>query len=90
MRTVNVGFYAGADPGGARRAGERYQKEWSGRVPADNTRTGMLRGLVRESVAMVAAYRDAGAEQLNIAVRAGPYDWDALAAFAQDVMPQFR
>ena len=34
-------------------------------------------------------YRDAGAEQLNIALRAGPYDWDGLAAFAQDVMPRF-
>jgi hypothetical protein len=37
----------------------------------------------------VAAFRDAGAQQLNIAVRAGPYDWDALAAFAETVMPAF-
>ena len=45
---------------------------------------------VMPSAATVAAYRDAGAEQLNIALRAGPYDWAALGAFAQDVMPQFR
>jgi hypothetical protein len=29
-------------------------------------------------------------EQLNIAVRAGPYDWEALAAFAENVMPAFQ
>jgi len=89
-RTINVGFYLGADAKGAAHADERFRAEWSGTVPADNTRTGMLRGLARDASGMVAAYRDAGAEQLNIALRAGPYDWDALAAFAQDVMPQFR
>ena len=85
-RTVNVGFYMGANDSGARRGQERFQREW----PANETRTGFLRGTSRESGATVAAYRDAGAEQLNIALRSGPYDWDALAAFAEDVMPQFR
>jgi len=89
-RTVNVGFYMGADAKGATRAEERYRTEWSGTVPADNTRTGMLRGLARDASEMVAAYRDAGVAQLNIAVRAGPYDWDALAAFAEDVMPNLQ
>jgi len=37
----------------------------------------------------VASYADAGADRINIAVREGPYDWDALEAFASDVMPQF-
>ena len=89
-RTVNVGFYLGADPKGAGRADERYRKEWSGRVPADNPRTGFLRGLARDATALVSGYRDAGVDQLNIALRAGPYDWDALSSFARDVMPQFR
>src|SRR6266852_8839527 len=44
-RTINVGFYLGADAKGAARADERFRTEWSGTVPADNTRTGMLRGL---------------------------------------------
>jgi hypothetical protein len=39
---------------------------------------------------MVAAYRDAGVERLNIALREGPYDWDALTAFADAVLPAFR
>jgi hypothetical protein len=38
---------------------------------------------------MVAAYRDAGAHRLNIAFRQGPYDWDALHAFATEVLPAF-
>ena len=88
-RTVNVGLYLGADARGAARAQERYESEWSGRVPADNTRTGFLRGLVRDAGTMIAAYRDAGVEQLNIAVRMGPYDWDALAAFAE-LMTEYR
>ncbi len=74
----------------AARAEERFREEWSGRVPADNSRTGFLRGLARDAIGMVAGYRNAGVDQLNIAVRSGPYDWDALAAFAEEVMPSFR
>jgi len=76
----------GADDAGARRGQERFQKEWG----ANESRTGFLRGTAPQASGTVAAYREAGAEQLNIALRAGPYDWAALAAFAQDVMPQFR
>jgi F420-dependent oxidoreductase-like protein len=85
-RSVNVGFYMGADDAGGARGRERFQREWS----PNETRTGFLRGTARDAAATVEAYRDAGAEQLNVAVRAGPYDWDALAAFATDVMPRFR
>jgi hypothetical protein len=35
-------------------------------------------------------FRAAGVERLNIAVRSAPYDWDALAAFAEQVMPKVR
>jgi F420-dependent oxidoreductase-like protein len=86
-RTVNVGFYLGADAGGRDRAERRYQAEWSG---DQRSFTGFLRGSTTEGAALIGAYRDAGAEQLNIALRAGPYDWDALGAFADEVMPQFR
>jgi alkanesulfonate monooxygenase SsuD/methylene tetrahydromethanopterin reductase-like flavin-dependent oxidoreductase (luciferase family) len=85
-RTVNVGFYMGADVAGAARAAERFTKEWGER----ETRTGFVRGTASEAAQTVSAYREAGAAQLNIAVRAGPYDWDALDAFASDVIPQFR
>lgn len=86
VRSANVGFYLGADTGGAARAQTRFAQEWG----ANEARTGFLRGAAHSAGDMLAAYRDAGVEQLNIAVRTGPYDWDALGAFAQDVMPAFK
>jgi hypothetical protein len=38
---------------------------------------------------VVASFVEAGAYRVNIALREGPYDWDALDAFASDVMPEF-
>jgi alkanesulfonate monooxygenase SsuD/methylene tetrahydromethanopterin reductase-like flavin-dependent oxidoreductase (luciferase family) len=85
-RTANVGFYMGADAAGVARADERFARErGAALVPA-----GLLRGLPSDATAFVAGYADAGAAQLNIAVRAGPYDWDALEAFAREVVPAFR
>ena len=85
-RTINVGFYMGADTRGAERAEERYQRQWG------NDRrgfTGFLRGSAGQAAEVVAAFRDAGAHRVNIALREGPYDWDALDAFATEVIPQF-
>ena len=86
-RTINVGFYMGADEKGAARAEERYQREW-GEDPRGFS--GFLRGTPSRAAAMVHEFRGAGVEQLNIAVRSGPYDWDALAAFAEQVSPAAR
>ncbi len=88
-RTINVGFYLGTDARGIARADERFNKEWAGRVPADNPRTGFFRGDAKRAGDLVAAYREAGVEQLNIALRAAPYDWDALSAFAE-LMKAYR
>ena len=85
-RSVNVGFYMGSDAAGAERAQQRFSTEWG---PAE-TRTGFLRGTARDATRTVDEYRAAGVEQLNIALRTGPYDWDALAAFAEEVMPPFQ
>jgi alkanesulfonate monooxygenase SsuD/methylene tetrahydromethanopterin reductase-like flavin-dependent oxidoreductase (luciferase family) len=85
-RTVNVGFYMGADDAGAARAQMRFASEWS---PTE-TRTGFLRGTAPAASRTVDEYRSAGVQQLNIAVRSGPYDWDALASFAENVMPPFQ
>ena len=85
-RTINIGFYMGADASGAKRAEERYQRHWG------NDRrgfTGFLRGTAGQAAEVVAAFRDAGADRVNIALREGPYDWDALDAFASEVIPQF-
>lgn len=85
-RTVNVGFYMGADAAGAERAQERFAREWGSPEP----RPGHLRGTAADATRTIDEYRAAGVEQLNIAVRAGPYDWEALAAFAENVMPAFQ
>ena len=83
-RTINVGFYMGADARGASRGEERYEREWG--TDARGL-TGFLRGTPSRAADAVSAYRDAGVERLNIALRSGPYDWDALAAFAEQIVP---
>jgi alkanesulfonate monooxygenase SsuD/methylene tetrahydromethanopterin reductase-like flavin-dependent oxidoreductase (luciferase family) len=84
LRTVNVGFYLGADARGAARAEALYQSHF-GTDPRD----GFLRGTPDQAVEKVAAYREAGVQRINIALRQGPYDWDALAAYAEQVLPAF-
>jgi alkanesulfonate monooxygenase SsuD/methylene tetrahydromethanopterin reductase-like flavin-dependent oxidoreductase (luciferase family) len=86
MRTVNVGFYMGADARGAERAEAVFRSHWS----PDEPRKGFLRGTPEEAIEMVEAYRAAGVERLNIALRQGPYDWEALEAFAREVLPGVR
>lgn len=86
-RTVNVGFYVGADQKRAAEAEARFQNEW-GRDARGFT--GFLRGTPARTAETVSGYRDVGVEQLNIAVRSGPYDWDALTAFAEEVIPALR
>ena len=86
-RTINVGFYMGADAAAAKRQEAVYQKHWSSFT--HGVVTGFLRGTTREAQDVIASYAEAGAYRINIAVREGPYDWDALEAFASDVMPRF-
>ncbi|MBI4246611.1 MAG: LLM class flavin-dependent oxidoreductase [Candidatus Rokubacteria bacterium] len=83
-RTVNVGFYMGADAKSAARAEAMWERHWANDA---QRRRGFVRGTPKEAIELVAAYREAGVERLNIAFRQGPYDWDALAAFAEEVMP---
>ena len=83
-RTVNLGFYLGADAKGAARGEQVFQSHF-GKDPRD----GFLRGTPKETLAMLTRFRDAGCARVNIAFREGPYDWDALHAFAETVFPVF-
>jgi alkanesulfonate monooxygenase SsuD/methylene tetrahydromethanopterin reductase-like flavin-dependent oxidoreductase (luciferase family) len=85
MRSVNVGFYLGADAKAAARADEIFGNHWgtSGELAA---RTGHLRGVVKDARAMVDQFRALGCTRLNIAFREGPYDWEALEAFAAEIV----
>src|SRR5436189_271900 len=83
-RTVNLGFYLGADAKGAARGEQTFQSHF-GKDPRD----GFLRGTPKEMLPMLTRFRDAGCARVNIAFREGPYDWDALHAFAETVFPVF-
>jgi len=85
LRSVNVGFYLGADAAGAARGEALYLKHWG----ANNPRGGFFRGTPKDVITMCEAYQKAGVHRLNIALREGPYDWEALQAFAEVVLPAF-
>ncbi len=82
-RTINLGFYMGADAAAA----ERNRK---GLDRFDETRrTGMLSGTPAEVVDRIGDYERAGAEGLNVAVRP-PIDFDAFQAYLEEVVPHFH
>ena len=56
---------------------------------SEYVRPGVLSGSVQEMVDKVAGYVDAGAGQVNLAMRA-PFDRDGLERFAADVLPAIR
>lgn len=86
LRSANVGFYLGATPAAAARHEETMRRTWGAEL---ERRKGFLIGTPDRSIDMIAAYRDAGVQRLNIAFREGPYDWDAIEAFAEIVLPAF-
>jgi F420-dependent oxidoreductase-like protein len=83
-RSANVGFYLGADAAGVARHEAEFRAQWGDDAGG---RRGFLRGTPAQALEMIGAFRDAGVARLNIAVRPGPYDWDALHAFAETVLP---
>jgi F420-dependent oxidoreductase-like protein len=85
-RSVNTGFYMGVDQAEADRLRRHFEQEWGSM--ADVRRGGMLFGTPSEVTARIGDYVDAGAQGLNIALRA-PFNWDALQAFAEEVLPAF-
>ena len=86
-RSVNVGFWMGATEADAKRERERYQQQYGER--AEEQSGGQLFGTASQAVERIGEYVDAGAQGVNIALRA-PFDWDALHAFAEEVLPAFK
>jgi alkanesulfonate monooxygenase SsuD/methylene tetrahydromethanopterin reductase-like flavin-dependent oxidoreductase (luciferase family) len=86
LRTVNVGFYMGADARGARRQDEIMRSQWGKEL--DRRIGGFFTGTPREVVDRIGEYRKAGAVRLNIGLRL-PFDWEALHAYAEEVLPRF-
>ena len=86
-RTVNVGFHMGKTDADA--AGKRDQFDASYRERAAVQEGGMLFGTSAQVLDRVGAYADAGAEGLNIVMRA-PFDLEALEDFVRVVIPASR
>ena len=85
-RTVNVGFHMGVSQGDAKRKRKRFEQSYGDR--AAQQEGGMLFGTPTEVVERVGDYLESGAEGLNVVMRA-PFDWAALQALAEEVMPCF-
>lgn len=80
---VNLGFYMGVDEKSA--DAKRDQLPWGKDDPRYH---GQILGTAQEAVARIGEYVDAGAEQINLAMRA-PFDMEAFQAFIEEVMPAF-
>ncbi len=82
-RSVNLGFYMGADAASAEKNRKNVERFDAVR------RKGMLAGTPAEAVETIGKYADAGAQGLNIAFR-NPLDWEAVEAFISEVLPHFH
>jgi alkanesulfonate monooxygenase SsuD/methylene tetrahydromethanopterin reductase-like flavin-dependent oxidoreductase (luciferase family) len=67
---------------------ERIQRQW-GPDMADRVTAGALTGTPDDAVEQIAAFRAAGADMVNVALRL-PVDTDALAAYLDVVVPAAR
>jgi len=84
MRTVNVGFHMGADARGAARHEALLRAQRRAEL---EPRQGFLRGTRAQVIALIGASRDAGVEPLDIALRQGPHDGEALHARTEVAVP---
>jgi alkanesulfonate monooxygenase SsuD/methylene tetrahydromethanopterin reductase-like flavin-dependent oxidoreductase (luciferase family) len=86
LRTINVGFYMGANEAAAKRQEEQMKAQWGANL--QQRIGGFFVGTPKQVIDRVEEYRKAGATRLNIGVRL-PVDWDALHAYAEQVLPAF-
>src|SRR5690242_3298556 len=86
VRTVNVGLAIGEDAGDVRRQEENLQLMFG--PMTDFVRPGILVGTPSEVAERIRSYAAAGAEWVNLALRA-PFDWKGLELFVREVMPAF-
>ena len=85
-RSINSGFYMGVNEEDAGRHRETFYQQWGRR--AEHIEGGMLLGTAQEAIDRIGRFSEAGAQGLNIAFRP-PFDWDAIQAFTEDVLPVF-
>lgn len=86
-RTVNLAFHLARDEAGAARVEGELRKQWG--PVADQILKGALVGTPERAAETLAAYVEAGAQGINVALRA-PWDREALDAYLDDVVPKVR
>ncbi|RMF83514.1 MAG: TIGR03560 family F420-dependent LLM class oxidoreductase [Nitrospinota bacterium] len=87
LRTVNVSFHMGTSEAEAQRERDRARQQWG--EAFSEREGGMLLGTPAQVIDRIGAYQEAGAARLNIALRA-PFNWEALQAYSEEVIPAFR
>lgn len=86
-RSVNLLFQVSTDASRVERDRADFDRAWGGM--ADRVRGGALLGTPDQAIETLAAYRAAGAQGINIALRA-PWDPEALDAYVDVVVPAAR
>jgi F420-dependent oxidoreductase-like protein len=87
-RNVNLSFHMAATKADIDQAEKQFIETWGAASDVMRTR-GVVAGLPAQAMDLVARYRDAGAARVNIAIRP-PVDWQALEAWASEVIPAFE
>ncbi len=87
VRTVNLGLAIGRTEAEASRKRDGLRAQFGAALPF--IETGMLIGTPQEVIDRIAAYVQAGADWIIVALRA-PFDIDGLQVFIDTVMPAFQ
>lgn len=85
-RTINLQFVVGATEAEAQQALDENMRFWG--PMAKRVMGGALTGTPDQVTEQLAAYRDAGAGGVNIALRA-PWNNEAIDAYLEQVLPEF-
>ncbi len=86
-KSVNLMFNLGVDEASAARAAAQLAADWG--PLADRIRDGALLGTPDQAVESILAYREAGADLVNIAIRM-PVEPDVLDAYLTHTVPAVR
>ncbi len=86
-RSVNLSFHLTSRAADRPAAERELERQWG--AAAARVRAGALLGTPAEAEDQVAAYFDAGADEVNVALRA-PWDGQAFAAYIKEVVPALR
>jgi F420-dependent oxidoreductase-like protein len=87
-RSVNLIFSLSADAARAAQFDQELSERW-GEAAAPRLRAGSLLGTPDQAAKRVAEYLEAGAQNVNVALRA-PWDAEALDAYVTEVIPALQ